>query len=103
MPKAAQRTVEERPGKMPAVVPQASAQTAFHRCEVMSMAINILRHTCQIVLEFPSENKPCINVKGKENQADPHFVGGSSEFAFSVCDEHRLSSASSPISSLTFI
>lgn len=64
MPKSAQRTAEKQPGKMPAVVPQASAQTAFHRCEVMSTAINILRPTCQIFLEFSSENKPCVNVKG---------------------------------------
>lgn len=84
MPKSAERTVEEWPGKMPAVIPRAPAQTAFHRCEVMSTAINILRHTCQIVLEFSSENKPCVNVKGKKNQEDPHFVAGSREFAFSV-------------------
>lgn len=104
MPKSAQRTVEEQPGKMPAVVPQASTQTAFHRCEVMSTAINILRPTCQIVLEFSSENKPCVNVKGKKkNQEDPHVVGGSSEIALSVHNEHRLLSLPSPISSLTFI
>lgn len=66
VPKSAERTVEERPGKMPAVVPQAPAQTAFHRCEVMITAINILRHTCQVVLEFSTENKPCINVKGEK-------------------------------------
>lgn len=66
VPKSAERTVEEQPGKMSAVVLQAPAQTAFCRCEVMSMVINILRHTCQIVLEFSSETQPCVNVKGKK-------------------------------------
>lgn len=104
MPKSAERTVEERPGKMPAVIPRAPAQTAFHRCEVMSTAINILRHTCQIVLEFSSENKPCVNVKGKKIRKililwlDPENL-----LSLSVYDEHRLSSSPSPMSSLTFI
>lgn len=49
-----------------AAIPQAPAQTMFHRCEAVSTVINILRHTCQIVLEFSSENKPSVNTKGKK-------------------------------------
>lgn len=104
MPKSAQRTVEQQPGKMPAVVPQAPAQTAFHRCEVMSTAINILRPTCQIVLEFSSENKPCVNVKGKKiRKILILWVDSVNLLLLSVCDERRLLSSPSPISSLTFI